>query len=117
MNNGADCIQSSNDLIPVQLQILNTYARDQTFFAEIKPTIIPNSLPNNIASQFLLLIPDESQTTVVVRTWIQGSSVIASLTYPVSIPAYNAYLILNSNLLSSIYQSMGYSTANSIVLI
>ena len=97
---------------PVALQVVSKSIRGTTVFVKVQPTILPNNLPTNIASLLLLLIPETTAGSPVITNWVSGNFIYAAITYTGAVPTNSVYLILNSAVVGSIYENMGYSTTN-----
>lgn len=102
-------------LQPLNLQIVDSFKRGSTVFIKTKPTIVPANLASTLQSQILLFVP-ERDSGEQVTNWIEGEFIYTAVTYPGAIPSMQAYLLVNSPVVSSVFQGMGYSTANSYAL-
>lgn len=49
----------------------------------------------------------------IINQWISGTEVYVALTHSSTFSSYQAFLIINANILSEMYLSMGYTLANS----
>ena len=105
-------MKRTTDLQTLSIQINSVVKRDTTVFIEIKLSIIPNDLALSIQSQLFIVILQKGTVTPIIKIWVSGNSVWVALKYEQFIPSDTAYLILNADVISSIYQSMGYSAAN-----
>lgn len=110
-NTGSDCVQTNTNLQPVALQVNSVTKRDTTVFIQVKPSVLPNNLPTNLQSQVLIFVASVPVNATVV-IWIQDGFIWVAVIHQGEIPTYNAILLLNSNVLASIYQSMGFTTNN-----
>lgn len=84
-------------------------------YIQIQANALPNNLPSTIASQFLFFVPSISNPVSRVNIWIENDFIFVALTHGSQIPTYKASLIINSNILDKIYQSMGYNIVNVFV--
>ena len=57
-------------------------------------------------------MPEITTDRPVVNIWVMNNLIYVGLTYANGIPNYEAFLILNSVDVGPLYESMGYSTAN-----
>lgn len=115
VSTGADCVSNTNQLTPVRLQIVTVTRGDLVVFVQIQANILPNNLPSNLASQFLLFVPSSTNFISRLNIWVANGFIYVAITHTTTIPSYDAFLVLNSNVLDSIYRSMGYSTADAFV--
>ena len=112
---GNDCERNTNQLQQVSLQVLEKSKRDLTVFIKLQATILPNNLPTNIASNLLLLVPEDNSGSPIIANWIQGGHIYAAITYTGAIPNNKIYLIMNSALVGEIFKNIGYTTSNAFV--
>lgn len=111
INTGADCVRQTGVLTPLQLQTGQLCQNNNTAYVEIQFTVIPNEMSSALIENFVLVVLGNPALNPLITVWVVGNSVWLALRYTSLVPTDTVYVIPASTV-SSIYESMGFTTAN-----